>query len=155
MLVDKPDDLDAAVAAGQPLFGLDVGTKTVGIAVSDATRSIASPLTTLRRTRFWADAARLCMLMDERRAGGLVVGLPLNMDGSEGPRCQATRAFVANFLAVRDLPVLLWDERLSTQAVNRFLIEQADASRRRRRHLVDNMAAAYILQGVLDSLRSR
>lgn len=141
----------AALAPGQRLLGLDLGTKTIGLALSDTGRVVASPLHTIARRKFTLDAADLEGVIDAHAVGGLVVGLPINMDGSEGPRAQSTRAFVRNFMQRRDLPVLFWDERLSTQAVTRSLIA-ADTSRARRRALVDKMAAAYILQGALDRL---
>jgi putative Holliday junction resolvase len=134
------------------LLGLDVGTKTVGLALSDVTRSIATPYETIRRTKFTADAKRLAEIVSKEGVGGLVIGLPLNLDGSEGPRAQSTRAFARNLAAHVDLPMTFWDERLSTAAVERHLIE-ADASRKRRAEVVDRMAAAYILQGALDRLR--
>lgn len=137
-----------------PLLGLDLGTKTIGVAISDPLRQIASPLKTIRRTKFARDAETLLALAAENAAGGFVLGLPLNMDGSEGPRAQSTRAFARNLSALTDLPIVLWDERLSTAAVTRTLLE-ADASRKRRAELVDKLAAAYILQGVLDRLATR
>ena len=137
--------------AGRPLVGLDVGTKTIGIAVSDIRRLIASPRETIRRTRFTADAERLLALAGAERAAAIVIGLPINMDGSEGPRAQATRAFARNLARLTDLPLAFWDERLSTAAVERMLIE-ADRSRARRAELVDKLAAAWILQGALDRL---
>ena len=133
-------------------MGLDVGTKTIGLALSDVTRTVATPLETIRRTKFQKDADALLTLVARHGVGGLVVGLPLNMDGSEGPRAQATRAFVRNLAARTDAPMTFWDERLSTAAVTRTLLE-ADASRARRAELVDKMAAAYILQGALERLR--
>ena len=143
----------AVVAGGAPrLFGLDLGTKTIGLALSDVGRQIASPLETIRRVKFTLDAAQLKALAERHRVGGLVFGLPLNMDGSEGPRVQSTRAFVRNLKGILDLPVAFCDERLSTAVVTRALIE-ADASRARRGELVDKLAAAYILQGFLDRLR--
>jgi len=133
------------------LIGLDLGTKTIGLAISDPGRRIASPLLTLRRTKFKADAAALLKQAADNAAVGLVLGLPLNMDGSEGPRAQSTRAFARNLAALTPLPIVFWDERLSTAAVTRTLLD-ADASRKRRAALVDKMAAAYILQGALDRL---
>ena len=147
-------DLEAfanALPARGALMGLDLGTKTIGVAISDPGRSIASPLTTVARTKFKADAAALLKEAGRHAIAGLVIGLPLNMDGSEGPRVQATRAFARNLAALTDLPMLFWDERLSTAAVTRTLIE-ADTSRKRRGEVVDKMAAAYILQGLLDRL---
>jgi putative Holliday junction resolvase len=146
------DDLDAFAAALPPtgaLVGLDLGTKTIGVAVSDPGRRIATPRLLIHRKKFAADAA--AVLVEARDAAGIVIGLPLNMDGSAGPRVQATRAFARNLAALTDLPIGYWDERLSTAAVTRTLIE-ADRSRRRRAELVDKMAAAYILQGALDRL---
>lgn len=141
----------AELPAGAVLLGLDLGTKTIGLAVSDTRRQIASPLVTIARTKFAADAKALLALVATHRAGGLVLGLPLNMDGSEGPRVQATRAFARSLKPLTELPILFWDERLSTAAVTRALID-ADASRRRRAEVVDKMAAAYILQGALDRM---
>ena len=132
-------------------MGLDLGTKTIGIALSDTGRQIASPLETIRREKFTNDAKRLLDLATKHGVVALILGLPLNMDGSEGPRVQATRAFVRNLTQKTDLPILYWDERLSTAAVTRTLID-ADASRARRAELVDKLAAAYILQGVLDRI---
>ncbi len=141
------------LAAGERLLGLDVGAKTIGLAVSDRGLTVASPLETLRRGKLADDVAMLRDLCQARAVGGLVVGLPVNMDGSEGPRCQSMRQFVAN-LAERglDLPAAFWDERLSTAAVERLLIAEADMTRKRRGQVVDKMAAAYILQGALDAL---
>lgn len=135
------------------LLGFDVGTKTIGLALSDASRTIATPLETLRRGKFTTDAEKLSTIVAKHGVGGLIVGLPVNMDGSEGPRAQSVRAFAHNLLAKIDLPLAFWDERLSTAAVTRGMIE-ADLSRARRAALVDKAAAAYILQGFLDHLRS-
>ena len=132
-------------------MGLDLGTRTIGVAVSDTSRRVASPLETIRRTKFGADAAALLALAEARRIGGLVLGLPRNMDGSEGPRAQATRAFARNLAGLTELPITFWDERLSTVAAERALLE-ADASRRRRAEVIDQVAAGYILQGLLDRL---
>ena len=134
------------------LLGLDVGTKTIGLALSDVTRSIATPYETIRRTKFTSDAKILVDIVDKMEVGGLIIGLPINLDGSEGPRAQSTRAFARNLAKHIDLPMAFWDERLSTAAVERHLIE-ADASRKRRAEVVDRMAAAYILQGALDRLK--
>ncbi|QFU18073.1 Holliday junction resolvase RuvX [Microvirga thermotolerans] len=131
------------------LMGVDLGTKTIGLALSDVERRIATPLETIKRVKFTPDAQRLKALIDRYDVGGLVVGLPLNMDGTEGPRAQATRAFVRNLKPIYGGPILFWDERLSTLAVTRTLLD-ADASRARRAEAVDKMAAAYILQGALD-----
>jgi len=146
------EQLVMALPLGQRLMGIDLGTKTIGLALSDTTLSVASPLETIRRTRFTPDCERMFHLMDEHRVGGLVLGLPINMDGTEGPRAQATRAFAKNLLARRELPITLWDERLSTAAVTRTMID-ADLSRGRRAELVDKLAAAYILEGLLDWAR--
>jgi putative Holliday junction resolvase len=146
------DDIEALVAAlpkGARLLGIDLGTKTIGLALSDVERRIATPLETLKRTKFTPDADAIRRVVDRFGVGGLVVGLPLNMDGTEGPRSQATRAFVRNLKPLVEIPVAFWDERLSTLAVPRTLID-ADAARARRGALVDKMAAAYILQGALD-----
>lgn len=146
------DDLDKLPAKGR-LLGLDLGEKTIGLAVSDSRQQVASPLETLKRGKFTADAATLKKLVASREVVGLVFGLPVNMDGSEGPRCQSTRQFAANLqeLAGINLPMAFWDERLSTQSVERFLIGEADMTRGRRDQVVDKMAAAYILQGALDA----
>jgi len=148
-------DLRDAVPKGSPLVGLDLGEKTIGVALSDTGWMIASPMQALRKGKFTNDAAALFALMQARDAGGLVIGLPVNMDGSEGPRCQSARAFARNLLRLRpDLPIAFWDERLSTAAVNRMLIGEADVSRNRRAALVDKAAAAWILQGALDRMRN-
>ncbi len=144
-------ELSERLKRDERLFGLDVGTKTVGLALSDVMRRIATPLETIRRTKFSADAARLLALAREHGVGGLVIGLPVNLDSSEGPRAQSTRAFARNLAALTDLPMAFWDERLSTAAAERALLE-ADASRKRRAEVIDKMAAAYILQGALDRL---
>jgi putative Holliday junction resolvase len=151
VVLDSPADLAPLLAAGAALVGIDLGTKTIGVAVSDARRTLATPLETLPRGKFGADAEKLRAIAAHRGAGGFVVGLPRNMDGTEGPRAQASRAFARNLSRALGLPVALWDERLSTAAVERALIE-ADASRRRRAEVVDRMAAAFILQGALDRL---
>lgn len=145
--------LDAGLAKNDRLLGLDLGTKTIGLALSDTTRIIATPLETLAKGKFKADAARLLELIELHQVGAIVLGLPINLDGSEGPRAQSTRAFARNLKAVTDCPILLWDERLSTVAVERTLLE-ADASRKRRAEVIDKMAAAYILQGALDRLNN-
>ena len=144
------------LAKGERLLGLDVGAKTVGLALSDRGLTVASPLETLKRGKLIDDVAALDELCQARAVGGLVIGLPINMDGSEGPRCQSVRQFAAN-LADRglDLPVAFWDERLSTAAVERLLIAEADMTRKRRAQVVDKMAAAYILQGALDALAAQ
>ena len=141
------------VPQGARLLGLDVGTRTIGLALSDATWLVATPVRTIRRTRLAADAEALRSAALELEARGLVVGLPVEMDGRQGPRCQSVRQFVRNVEPVLALPVAFWDERLSTAAVERMLIGEADLSRRRRRDVVDRAAAAWILQGALDALR--
>jgi putative Holliday junction resolvase len=146
-------DLPAATPPMTPLIGLDIGEKTIGVAVSDLTLFIASPLSLIRKTKFTDDAAALFQLMAERGATGIVIGLPVNMDGTEGPRCQSNRAFARNLLRLRDLPIAFWDERLSTVAVNKMLIGEADLTRAKRAEVVDRAAAAFILQGALDRLR--
>jgi putative Holliday junction resolvase len=147
------ESLKVRLAPRAPLLGLDLGTKTIGVAISDVSCTVASPLVTLKRTKFARDAEALLKLAAKHGAGGFVLGLPLNMDGTEGPRAQSTRAFARNLSALTDIPIVLWDERLSTAAVTRTLLE-ADASRKRRAQLVDKLAAAYILQGALDRLAS-
>ena len=155
MPVLEPTQLRQVLPRGQRLLGLDVGAKTIGLALSDALLMTASPLHTIRRTKFGRDADALLGIVAERGVGGLVVGLPINMDGSEGPRCQSVRQFAANLLARADMPLAFWDERLSTAAVERLLVEEADLSRRRRGQVVDKMAAAYILQGALEAMAER
>jgi len=143
-----------ALAPGARLIGVDVGTKTLGLALSDVSRMIASALETIRRTKFKSDAERLLELVREHRVGGLVIGLPLNLDGTQGPRAQASRAFARNMAGLLGGPILLWDERLSTAEVERMLIA-ADTSRRRRSEVIDKLAATLILQGALDRMRLR
>ena len=151
MIVDV-DQLKSTLAASTRLLGLDLGEKTIGLALTDTLLTVATPMETLKRGKFTADADKLQVIIEKQNVGGIVVGLPLNMDGSDGPSAQSARAFARNFAARSKIPILLWDERLSTAAVTRTLID-ADASRRRRAEVVDKMAAAYILQGVLDRLR--
>ena len=147
-------ELAAAVAPRHRLLGLDVGTKTIGLAISDSDLKVAAAIDTIRRTKFTQDAEALRRLIAERGVGGLVIGLPVSMDGSEGPAAQSVRQFAANLDAkLRNIHIALWDERLSTSAVQRFLVDEADMSRRRRVEVVDKMAATYILQGALDSLK--
>jgi putative Holliday junction resolvase len=134
--------------------GLDLGEKTIGVAVSDASRMIASPLALIRKAKFTRDAEELFGLMASRGAQALVIGLPVNMDGTEGPRCQSCRAFARNLLRLRDLPIAFWDERLSTAAVQRMLTAEHDLTRARRAEVVDKTAAAWILQGALDRFSS-
>ena len=152
-MMDTPSALIAALAPGQRLMGLDLGSKTIGLAVGDSSHKIATPFETIRRKKFGVDAAALGALIEAENIGGLVMGLPLNMDGSAGPRVQATQAFLRNLNNLPDFParpVLLWDERLSTAAVERTLLE-ADTSRAKRADVIDKMAAAYILQGAIDA----
>ena len=152
MAVVDLTELPALLPRYSALIGLDLGEKTIGVAVSDVTRMVGSPLELIRKTKFTAEANRLFALIDERDVGAIVIGLPVNMDGTEGTRCQSNRAFARNLLRLRDLPIAFWDERMSTMAVNRVLIEEADVTRARRAELVDKMAAAYILQGAIDAL---
>ncbi len=152
MIHDNIEDFAAALPPMQALMGLDLGTKTIGVAVSDGMRSVATPLETGKRKKFGVDAERLQTLIAGRRVGGLILGLPRNMDGSEGPRCQSTRAFARNFAALWDGPIGYWDERLSTVAAEKALLE-ADTTRKRRAEVIDHVAASYILQGALDRLR--
>lgn len=148
------EDLSAETPAGTAWLGLDLGEKTIGVAVSDTSRMIASPLSLIRKVKFTQDAEALLKIMDGRQVSGLVIGLPLNMDGSEGPRAQSCRAFARNLQRLRAVPYAFQDERLSTSAVERFLIEDLDLNRKRRANVVDRTAAAWILQGALDRLRA-
>jgi len=152
MAIMEIRQLAAAQAKEQRLMGFDLGAKTIGLALSDVLRTIASPLETIRRGKFSDDAARIEALIDEHGVGGLVIGLPMEMDGTEGSRCQSARAFADNLLKRRDLAIAFWDERLSTVAVERILIGEADLTRKRRAEVVDRAAAAYILQGALDAI---
>ena len=145
-------ELAAALPRHGRLMGLDLGEKTIGIAVGDPGHMIATPITTIRRSKFAEDAKTLLNLVDERQVAGLVIGLPLNMDGSEGPRCQSVRQFASNLSKLRDMPMAFWDERLSTVAVTRDMIS-ADLSRAKRARIVDQSAAAFILQGAFDRLQ--
>jgi putative holliday junction resolvase len=151
MILGNPAALKEVVPAGARLLGLDVGTKTIGLALSDTRMVIASPLDTIRRRRFRDDMAALFAEINRHGVGGVVIGLPLALDGKDSPRTQSVRAFARNLLAQRDLPALLWDERLSTAAVTREMIA-ADMTRKRRAEIVDKVAAAYILQGCLDAM---
>lgn len=151
MIIEGIEDFAAALPANRAIAGLDLGDKTIGVAISDLRRSVATPVSVIRREKFTQDAARLLALLTERKAFGIVLGLPLNMDGSEGPRVQSTRAFARNLERLTDLPISFWDERLSTVAAERALLE-ADTSRKRRKEVIDQVAAGYILQGVLDRL---
>jgi len=151
MVVDDLTAFAELLPSGTRLLGLDLGTRTIGLALSDPSRTVATPLQTIRRTRFRADAERLIAVARENRVGGLVLGLPINMNASEGPRAQATRAFARNLASITDVPIAFWDERLSTVAAERVLLA-ADASRRRRAEVIDKVAAAYLLQGALDRI---
>ena len=142
--------IKGTLAPEQRLLGLDVGAKTVGLALSDVSLTVATPLETVRRGKFAEDAGRLRAIIAAEGVGGLIIGLPVEMDGTEGPRCQSVRQFAENLLEHVDLPMAFWDERLSTKAVERVLIEEADMTRKRRAEVIDKMAAAYILQGALD-----
>jgi putative Holliday junction resolvase len=148
---DPIEDFAAALPPGVAIAGIDLGERTIGVAVSDLMRRIASPLLTIRRVKFTPDAEALLALAGARRIGGMVLGLPRNMDGSEGPRAQATRAFARNLARLTPMPIGFWDERLSTVAAERALLE-ADTSRKRRSEVIDHVAAGYILQGALDRL---
>jgi putative Holliday junction resolvase len=152
MAIKTLQELKAELAPDGRLLGLDVGSKTVGLALSDVTLTIATPYQTLRRTTFAKDAERLRRTIDEHGVSGLVIGLPVQMDGTEGRRCQSVRQFAANLLERMEIAIAFWDERLSTAAVERMLIREADMSRRRRAQVIDKAAAAYILQGALDAL---
>lgn len=152
MICGTAEEFAAALPRAGAIAGLDLGTKTIGVAVSDGLRQVASPLTVIRRTKFTADATALLQIAADRGLAGLVLGLPLNMDGTEGPRAQSTRAFARNLERLTPLPLAFWDERLSTVAAERALLE-ADTSRRRRAEVIDQVAAGYILQGALDRLR--
>lgn len=149
---DAFEDFCAALPPLRALAGLDLGTQTIGVAVSDGLRTVATPLETIRRKKFGVDADKLLTLLTKRDVAGIVLGLPRNMDGSEGPRCQSTRAFARNLANLTDLPIGFWDERLSTVAAERALLE-ADTSRRRRAEVIDHVAAGYILQGALDRMK--
>jgi len=153
MPVLNPNDFAMALPKQSRVMGLDLGSKTIGMALSDLLRVVATPFDTIRRSKFSCDSKVLLDHLNTHQVAGLVVGWPVEMSGQTGPRCQSTLAFVNNMLALRELPVLLWDERLSTSAVTRTLLE-ADTSRAKRAQVVDKMAAAYILQGALDALRA-
>ena len=152
MICATIEEFVAALPRAGAIAGLDLGTKTIGVAVSDGLRGVASPLTTIRRSKFTADAQALLKIVEDRALVGLILGLPRNMDGSEGPRAQSTRAFARNLERLTPLPISFWDERLSTVAAERALLE-GDTSRKRRAEVIDQVAAGYILQGALDRLR--
>jgi len=147
-------DLAERLSPGQRLLGLDPGSKTIGLAISDSALRVASPLETIKRGKFSQDAEALAVLCRDYKVGGLIIGLPMNMDGTEGPRCQSVRQLASNLVEIAGftLPIAFWDERLSTAAVERFLVDEADMTRKRRAQVVDKMAAAYILQGALDAI---
>ncbi len=151
MILEDIQDFAAALPAGRAIAGLDLGDKTIGVALSDLRRSVATPIEVIRREKFTLDAARLLALLTGRQVCGILLGLPLNMDGSAGPRVQSTHAFARNLANLTDLPIGFWDERLSTVAAERALLE-ADTSRKRRKEVIDQVAAGYILQGALDRL---
>ena len=151
MICESAEDFAAALPDFGPIAGLDLGTVTIGVAVSDGMRTVGTPLETIRRKKFGLDAAKLLEICAHREIKGLILGLPMNMDGSEGPRCQATRAFARNLAKLTDLPIGYWDERLSTVEAERVLIA-ADTSRKRRADVIDHVAAGFILQGLLDRL---
>ena len=151
MILDDPAEFASQLPSFGAVAGLDLGTVTIGVAMSDLLRGVATPILTIKRKKFGVDAAALLKLLDERKANGIVLGLPRNMDGSEGPRAQASRAFARNLERLTPLPITYWDERLSTVAAERAMIE-ADMSRKRRAELVDHVAAGFILQGLLDRL---
>ncbi|MTI03686.1 MULTISPECIES: Holliday junction resolvase RuvX [Alphaproteobacteria] len=152
MIHDAFEDFAADLQPMTALMGLDLGEKTIGVAVSDRMRGVASPLETVRRKKFTLDSARLMEIVTDREIGGILLGLPKNMDGTEGPRCQSTRAFARNLSRLTELPIGFWDERLSTVAAEKALLE-ADTTRKRRGQVIDHVAAGYILQGALDRLR--
>ena len=154
MIYDEFEEFAAACPQMRGLMGLDLGDKTIGVAVSDLFGSVATPLETVKRRKFTLDAARLVELAEARQIGAIVLGLPRNMDGTEGPRCQSTRAFARNLVRLIEMPIGFWDERLSTVAAERALLE-ADTSRKRRAEVIDHVAASYILQGALDRIGHR
>ncbi|MEK9706993.1 MAG: Holliday junction resolvase RuvX [Alphaproteobacteria bacterium] len=153
MPVIEPIDIKATIVPKARLIGLDLGTKTIGLAVSDSAFTVASPLQTIRRTKFTADAKQLLEIITEKNVGGIVLGLPRNMDGTEGPRAQSTRAFAQNMIGKTNLPIAFWDERLTSAEAERVLIDQADMTRKRRGEVIDKMAAAIILQNFMDFIR--
>ncbi|WP_170382638.1 Holliday junction resolvase RuvX [Ruegeria atlantica] len=152
MIHDAFEEFAAALPPMTALMGLDLGEKTIGVSVSDRMRGVASPLETVRRKKFTLDSARLLEIIADREIGGVILGLPKNMDGTEGPRCQSTRAFARNLSRLTEVPIGFWDERLSTVAAEKALLE-ADTTRKRRGQVIDHVAAGYILQGALDRLR--
>jgi len=160
MTIRNPQALKAQLSPGQRLIGLDVGEKTIGVAISDPGLTVASPIDTVRRTKFTEDVKQLAKMIQGREVGGIIVGLPINMDGTQGPRCQSVRHFAENLEKQAGLlgiepKITFWDERMSTVAVQRLLISEADMTRAKRAQSVDKMAAAYILQGALDALNKK
>jgi putative Holliday junction resolvase len=153
MITNDIAEFHAALPPMRAIVGLDLGTKTIGVAVSDSFRGVASPLETIKRKKFTLDAEQLIEILNKREVAGVILGLPLNMDGSEGPRSQATRAFARNLSKLWEGPISFWDERLSTVAAEKALLE-ADATRKRRAEVIDNIAASFILQGALDRMRN-
>ncbi len=149
----EPNEMTIKIVPQARLIGLDLGTKTIGLAVSDSAFTVASPLQTIRRTKFTADAKQLLEIITEKNVGGIVLGLPRNMDGTEGPRAQSTRAFAQNMIGKTNLPIAFWDERLTSAEAERILIDQADMTRKRRGEVIDKMAAAIILQNFMDFIR--
>lgn len=152
MPVTEINRIRDSLKPGQRLLGLDMGSKTIGLALSDVSNMLATPAETIRRSKFTNDVRRLKEVIEAQDVGGLVLGLPVSMDGTEGPRCQSVRDFARNLLEAIDIPIAFWDERLSTAAVERVLIKEADMTRKRRGEVIDKMAAAYILQGALDAM---
>ena len=151
MIYENILDFAGSISKHTALMGLDLGSKTIGIAISDGLRSVATPLKTIKRTKFSEDVEILFHLISEREISGIILGLPKNMDGSEGSRCQSTRAFARNIIRFKDFPIAFWDERLSTVAAEKALLE-ADINRKRRSEVIDHVAASYILQGALDRM---
>tara|TARA_Y100000589_G_C27122649_1_gene617130 strand:- start:949 stop:1422 length:474 start_codon:yes stop_codon:yes gene_type:complete len=151
MIYEHILDFAGSISRNSALMGLDLGSKTIGIAVSDSLRSVATPLKTIKRTKFSDEVKILLRIISEREISGIILGLPINMDGSEGPRCQSTRAFARNIIRFKDFPIAFWDERLSTVAAEKALLE-ADINRKRRNEVIDHVAASYILQGALDRI---
>ena len=154
MAVVDITELAGACAPRTCVLGLDLGEKTIGVAISDLSLTLASPLELIRKSKFTLEAEHLFKLMKARQVSGMVIGLPVNMDGTEGPRAQSCRAFARNLLRLKDFPIAFWDERWSSSVMNRFLIEEADLSRAKRAEVIDKNAAAYILQGALDRMKS-
>ncbi|MBT3914886.1 MAG: Holliday junction resolvase RuvX [Rhodospirillaceae bacterium] len=152
MIYENISELAENILPASRLLGLDVGSKTIGLAVSDSDLNVATAIDTIRRTKFTKDFEQLVVIIEDRNIGGLVIGLPISMDGTEGPACQSIRQFGSNILERREMAITFWDERLSTSAVQRFLTDEADMTRKRRGEVVDKLAATYILQGALDSL---